>query len=148
MPSFAGAYGYGTYGYSIPVPPAPITQVDFNTPFMELSGLVDSFATGLYPLTRQSPKRPYVLGRVQDSTPILTSLRAQITPIGDDEQFEPKGNYAEDGIEIFSIIPLTITTETSEGDAVTYNSLIYYVLHAESWAVGGFYRALAYAVVS
>lgn len=117
---------------------------------MDLSSLVDSFATGTYTVTRRTAAG-YLRGVANPTTDETFAIRASVQPAtGKDLLRLPEGRRADETRIIFTTTQLLIGDEglTTEADTVSIDGQNWEVQHVESWlqAGGGVaYRCIAQA---
>ncbi len=115
---------------------------------MDLSSVLESFATGSYTVTRQSPSSYGADGRLVAATPSYFEIRASVQPVsGRDLQRLPEGLRTSEIIAVFTATELRTQGPSQDPDLIEIDGDTYEVQKVERWAtLGAYYRALALKV--
>jgi hypothetical protein len=118
---------------------------------MDLAGLVESFATGTYTVTR-NPTAPFVRGVAQPSTQQTFAIRASVQPAsGKDLLRLPEGRRSNETRVIYTTTKLFVgdAGDDYEPDTVSIDGADWEVQHVETWVQAGLqgtgYRCIAQA---
>lgn len=119
---------------------------------MDLSGLISSFATGTYSVTRRARASiPFRRGLAQPTTDTALTITASVQPAsGKDLLRLAEGRRADETRTLFTTTPLYTGDEGAayESDWVTVDGQAWEIIHVESWAQAGggiAYRCIAQA---
>lgn len=108
---------------------------------------IDLFAKP-YQVKRQV-RRGYTRGVLDDPSPVTEPIQAVVQPLGNEEQYEPKGDWGWDGHMVWSRSPLNGSDESVEQDAVVIAGIDHFVTKAWPYNVdGNYYQAAVFAVRS
>lgn len=114
---------------------------------MDLSGVLTSFKTGTYSVTRSSAAGTYTAGRLVAPATSVISVDACVQPIdGRDLQKLPEGERVREPKTIYSVDELK--TRGSNGgnaaDVITIDGDLYEVIKVQRWAeLGNYWKSIA-----
>lgn len=103
---------------------------------MDIAGLIASFATGTYTVTRTATSSYASRGRAAPGAVTTFSISAAVCPItGNDLKRLPEGFRASEAVTIFTSTQLTVggQVEDFEADVVTIDGSPWQVNHVETW---------------
>lgn len=106
---------------------------------MDIAGLIASFATGTYTVTRRGPSE-VVRGRVQEPSSSTFTIVAAISPAsGRDLERLPEGRMDSETRTLFTATELRVGGQDQpyQADLVTVDGVQWEVQHAETWTHPG-----------
>lgn len=116
---------------------------------MALSGVIDSFATGTYAVTRTVVSTYGTDGRLVAGATSVVNITASIQPLsGRDLKALPEGRHGEDVRKMYAKVELLTQTPGNDPDLVTYKGETWEVFNVDSWEAfglgtgGNHYKAL------
>lgn len=105
---------------------------------MSLIGVIGSFATGTYAVTRRAPGAYDANGRFTPGGTSALNIEASIQPVtGRDLQVLPEGFSAEETKVVYTTTTLRTESPAGAADIVTIDSEPYKVIRSERWEAFG-----------
>jgi len=116
--------------------------------YLDVAMSIDSLlgAQESYVVSRQARRSLDATGHLIDVSPTQVTILANVQPAGREELRMPDGNYARDGIVVYTRSPLQVASldGLQEADAITAFGRVYEVSQSDDWFGGsGYYRAVA-----
>lgn len=102
---------------------------------MNIAGLISSFATGTYTVTRKA-RGAVVRGRIGDGTTTTVTIRASVSPAsGADIVRLMQGRQVNSAMTIFTTTELMVggPGATYEADVITIDGATWELNHVEKW---------------
>lgn len=115
---------------------------------MTLSGVIDSFKTGAYTITRQA-NGSYVNGRLVPGSDSTFTVDAVVVPLtGKDLKILPEALHSRSAYTVMTTTKVGVQTQAlHKGDRITIDSDVHTVIKSHDWTAFGetFYEAIAVA---
>ena len=100
---------------------------------MNVAGLINSFLTGTYTLTRTTAGT-YTAGRFVAGTATTSTIRACVQPLrGRDLLSLPEGRRGDDTRVVYTTTLLRVVTPSGAADKVTIDGEVFEVVHVAPW---------------
>lgn len=120
---------------------------------MDLASLIESFATGIYAVTRRtSPAQRFIRGVAQPTSDIVINIRASVQPAsGADMLRLPELRRVNETRVVFTTTQLHISDagDGVQADIISIDGLPWEIQHVETWVQAGLegtgYRCIAQA---
>lgn len=115
---------------------------------MDLSGVIASFKTGTYTVTRASATDTYVAGRLAKGASTTLPVDACVQPTeGRDLQKLSEGERTRESKTVFSAVELKGRAAGTRADVITINGDAYEIVKVQRWAeLGNYWKAIALKV--
>jgi hypothetical protein len=111
---------------------------------MDLSGVIESFLTGIYTVTRTQPAT-FTDGRAVSGSTSTFTTRACIQPASGRQLKElPEGSRSDEAVAIYSESELLTVGATQEADTLVYRGEVWQVQNVKRWdELGNYWLGVA-----